>query len=460
MAGASRCLVFWAVSRSLLRCRSHRECGHAGGHTGLPPAETARPVRRERPPVGSSTRNDCFLVVEDRSSQRCMAGSPPIIYLNNAATTWPKPPEVLEAVRQSLALPVFGSGRTTGSQGEDYVTLAREALASLLAADPPEHVVFTQNATDSLNLLIQGFLAGCEAGCRVITTALDHNSVLRPLHELERQGRIRLTVLPFEDGAVSPESVEAAVTPDTRLMVTAHGSNVLGSVQDVSGIGEVLHDHGVFFIVDGAQTAGHIPVDLRALPVDAYVFTGHKGLFGIPGTGGFYLRDPESVAPVRYGGTGTDSFSLFQPPGMPERFEAGTHNHPGLAALAAGANYIASIGVAAIAEKAERQTAFLIRELKKEPNVTVYNEHPSLPIISFNIQGMENDDVGFILARAYGVVARTGLHCAPLVHRAIDDGIGSVRLSLSWFTTDEECRTTARAVQEIARNANSSIGSS
>jgi len=383
------------------------------------------------------------------------ADRPPIVYVNNAATTWPKPPEVLEAARLSLALPVFGSGRTTGSQGEDYVTLAREAVASLLAADPPEHVVFTQNATDSLNLLIQGFLADKEAGCHVLTTELDHNSVLRPLHELERQGRIRLTVLPFEDGSVHPDTVEAAITPDTRLMVTTHGSNVLGSVQDVSRVGEVLHDHGVSFIVDGAQTAGHIPINLRDLPVDAYAFTGHKGLFGIAGTGGFYLRDPESVAPVRYGGTGTDSFSLFQPREMPERFESGTHNYPGLAALAAGVNYIASIGVAAIAEKAERQTGFIIGELTKEPNITVYNEHPSLPIVSFNIQGIENDDVGFILARAYGVIARTGLHCAPLLHRAIDGGKGSVRLSLSWFTTDEECRITARAIREIARNADS-----
>jgi len=387
-----------------------------------------------------------------------MADNPPIIYLNNAATTWPKPPEVLKAVGQSLALPVFGSGRTTGSQGEDHITLAREALADLLAADPPEHVVFTQNATDSLNILIQGFLAE-EAGCHVITTELDHNSVLRPLHELERQGSIRLTVLPFENGAVRPDAVETAVTPDTRLMVTTHGSNVLGSVQDVAGIGEILHDRGVYFIVDGAQTAGHIPVDLRKLPVDAYVFTGHKGLLGIPGTGGFYLQDPDAIAPTRYGGTGTDSFSLFQPREMPERFEVGTHNYPGLAALAAGANYIASIGVEIIAEKAERQTAFLIGELKEEPNITVYNESPALPIVSFNIRGLENDDVGFILARAYGIVARTGLHCAPLVHRAIDGGRGSVRLSLSWFTTDEECRTAAKAVGEIAQNANSSFGS-
>jgi cysteine desulfurase/selenocysteine lyase len=389
-----------------------------------------------------------------------MANSPkPLIYLNNAATSWPKPPEVLAAVSQSLALPFFGSGRTSGSQGEDYVSLAREALSRLLVADPPEQVVFTQNATDSLNILIQGFLAGEGTGCHVLTTALEHNSVLRPLHEYERQHRIRLSILPFEGCRVNPDAVEAAIRPDTRLMVMTHGSNVLGSVQDINRIGKILQDHGIYFIVDGAQTAGHIPVDLGDLPVDAYVFTGHKGLFGIPGTGGFYLRDPDAIAPVRFGGTGTDSFSLLHPRGMPERFEAGTPNYPGLAALAAGVNHILSTGPDTIAAKAERQTAFLIRELQKSPDITIYNDRPTLPIVSFNIRGRENDDVGFILARAYGIIARTGLHCAPLVHQAIDEGKGCVRLSLSWFTTDDECRIAANAVREIAGNADTPVGS-
>lgn len=387
-----------------------------------------------------------------------MASPRPIVYLNNAATSWPKPPAVLEAVREALALPVFGSGRTTGTQGEDYITLAREALAGLLGAGPPEHVVFSQNATDALNLLIMGFLAENGDGCHVLTTALEHNSVLRPLHELERRGRIRLTVLPFEDGAVSPAAVEDAITPETRLMVTTHGSNVLGSVQDVRGIGKVLRDHGVYFIVDGAQTAGHLPIDLRALPVDAYAFTGHKALFGIPGTGGFWIRDPDAVAPVRFGGTGTDSASLLHPREVPERFEAGTHNYPGLAALAAGATFVRHAGPDGIAAKAERQGAFLVRELEREPNVTVHNPCPTLPIVSFSIRGVENDDVGYILARAYGIIARTGLHCAPLLHRAIDGGAGSVRLSLSWFTTDQECACAAGAVREIARNADTQVG--
>jgi cysteine desulfurase/selenocysteine lyase len=381
----------------------------------------------------------------------------PIIYLNNAATSWPKPREVLAAVERSLSLPVFGSGRTTGSQGDDYGTLAGEAIACLMAAESPEHIIFTQNATDSLNILIQGFFHRKEPGSHVLTTALEHNSVLRPLHELEKDRRIRLTILPFEDGFVRPEIIEAAIRPDTRLMVMTHGSNVLGSVQEIKCIGEILHDQGVYFIVDGAQAAGHIPTNLQELPVDAYVFTGHKGLFGIPGTGGFFIREPERVAPTRYGGTGTDSFSLLHPREMPERFEAGTKNYPGLAALAAGIDYIMSVGMKSIGAKAERQTAFLIRELKKETNITLYNECPSLPIVSFNMNDRENDDVGFMLARAYGIIARTGLHCAPLVHQAIDQGKGCVRFSLSWFTTDEECRIAAKAVREIAGNADSTV---
>jgi cysteine desulfurase family protein len=389
-----------------------------------------------------------------------MVPAKPIIYLNNAATTWPKPPEVQAAITQSLSFPVYGSGRTTGTQGEDYIMQAREGLSAFLAAELPEHIVFTHNATDSLNILIQGFLGGKSDSCHVLTTSLDHNSVLRPLHEYAHQHQIRLNIIPFDGSFVRPDAVEAAIRPDTRLMVMTHGSNVLGSVQDIQRIGDILHDHGIYFIVDGAQTAGHLSINLQDLPVDAFVFTGHKGLFGIPGTGGFYIHDPEAIAPVRFGGTGTDSSSLLHPREMPERFEAGTHNYPGLAALAAGVNFITKRGVTSIEEKAKVQTSYLINELAKEGNITIYNDHPHLPIVAFNIQGLQNDDVGFMLARAYGIIARTGLHCAPLVHKAIDGGEGCVRLSLSWFTTDEECQIAARAVREIAQNADSSIRSS
>lgn len=385
----------------------------------------------------------------------------PLIYLNNAATSWPKPPGILEAISLSLSLPVFGSGRTTGTQGEDHVMQARCELADLFHADDPQNIIFTHNATDSLNILISGFIAGQKhtgkQDCHVLTTALDHNSVLRPLHEYQRMDRIDLSILPFENGMVTPESVESAIRPDTRLMVMTHGSNVLGSVQDIQAIGEILHARGIYFIVDGAQTAGHIPIDLSLLPVDAFVFTGHKGLLGIPGTGGFYLRDPQTITPGRYGGTGTNSRSLLHPLEMPERFEAGTQNYPGLAALAAGVRFIKEKGVAELAKKAERQTSFIIRELKKEENISIYYETPKVPIISFNIRNIPNDDVGFMLARGYNVITRTGLHCAPLVHKTIDGGEGCVRLSLSCLTTDEECRIAADSIREIARYADPEI---
>jgi len=385
----------------------------------------------------------------------------PLIYLNNAATSWPKPPGILQALSRSLSLPVFGSGRTTGTQGDDHVMQARSELSDLFRADDLQNIIFTHNATDSLNILISGFIAGQKNAQKqnfhVLTTALDHNSVLRPLHEYQRAGRIDLGILSFENGMVTPESVESAIRPDTRLMVMTHGSNVLGSVQDIQAIGGILHDRGIYFIVDGAQTAGHIPIDLSRLPVDAFVFTGHKGLLGIPGTGGFYLRDPQTITPVRYGGTGTNSQSLLHPPEMPERFEAGTQNYPGLAALAAGVRFIKEQGIAEIAKKAERQTSFIIRELKKEDNISVYYETPKVPIVAFNIRNIPNDDVGFMLARGYNVITRTGLHCAPLVHKTIDGGEGCVRLSLSCLTTDEECRVAADSIREIARNADPEI---
>ena len=358
----------------------------------------------------------------------------------------------------TIPLLLFPGQEDDRNPGRRHLTRWPGGTLPFLGGDPPEHLVFTHNATDSLNILIPGFLAGINEECHVLTTALDHNSVLRPLHEYEQQNRIRLDIIPFEKCRVWPESVEAAIRPDTRLMVMTHGSNVLGSVQDIRTIGDILHDHGIYFIVDGAQTAGHIPVDLKDLPVDAFVFTGHKGLLGVPGTGGFYIRDPDAITPMRFGGTGTDSFSLLHPRGMPERFEIGTHNYPGLAALNAGVTFITRIGLASIMEKAEKQTEFLIRELKQEKNITIYNEHPDLPIIAFNIKDLQNDDVGFMLARAYNIIARTGLHCAPLVHKAIDGGEGCIRISHSWFTTDEECRIAADAIRRIAGNADSTVG--
>jgi selenocysteine lyase/cysteine desulfurase len=211
--------------------------------------------------------------------------------------------------------------------------------------------------------------------------------------------------------------------------------------------------------VDGAQTAGHISVDLSDIPVGAFVFTGHKALFGIPGIGGFFIPEPDAIAITRQGGTGSDSRTLTHPGEMPVRFEAGTHNYPGIASLYAGIRFITSTGQRAIEKKNTDLTRCFIRELKDIWGITIYNENPDLPVVSFAIAGIDNHEAGFILARAYNVITRTGLHCAPLVHERIDGGKGCIRASFSYFNTPDECSAAAEAIREVAENADSHVRS-
>ena len=377
----------------------------------------------------------------------------PVIYLNNAATTWPKPSEVVEEVAACLRQPVHEAGRTTGNGSVDYPSAARKALAAFFHDGPPEHFIFTQNATDSLNLLIHGFVKKTGKPFHAITTELEHNSVLRPLTTLEQEEAITLSVVPFTENTVSLAAMKKAICPETRLVVMNHGSNVLGSVQDIKPIAEYLHTNDIFFIADGAQTAGHIPVDLADIPVGAFVFTGHKALFGIPGIGGFFIREPAAIAITRQGGTGSDSRTLTQPTGMPERFETGTHNYAGIASLWAGIRFINTVGISEIERTGTDLTERFISELKRTKGITIYNEKPGLPVVSFDITGIDNQEVGFILARAYNIIMRTGLHCAPLVHKRIDGQKGCIRASFSHFTTKEEIETAAAAIREVAESA-------
>jgi len=375
-----------------------------------------------------------------------------IVYLNNAATTWPKPPGVMEEVARSLSLPFFEEGRSTLGGQRDYPGETRELLAGFFRAGPPEHFIFTQNATDALNMAIHGFLHHLEGPCHVITTELEHNSVLRPLRTLEREGRISLTVVPFDGaGYISRGTVEDAIRDDTRLAVVTHGSNVLGTVQDIREIGTLLREEEIFFVVDGAQTAGQVPIDLGSIPLDVFAFTCHKALFGLPGIGGFSIGNPELVDPVRQGGTGVDSSNPYQENGMPQRFEAGTHNYPGIASLNAGIRFLQERGLGRVERETMEMTRSLIEKLEAEDSVSIDNRRPDLPIVSLNVEGMDPGKLGFILARIYGIVCRTGLHCAPLVHRRINGGRGSVRLSLSCLNTPEECDFAAGALAEVVR---------
>ena len=381
------------------------------------------------------------------------AGELPLIYLNNAATSWPKPPEVLTEVARCLQTPFFERGRSTTAGATDYPSAARDALADLLHAEEPGHFIFTGSATDSLNLLIHGFVKKEKAPFHAITTELEHNSVLRPLHTLEGEGRLSLSMVPFQDGYVTLHEIKKAIRPETRLVVMTHGSNVLGSLQNVRPVAEYCASNEIFLIVDGAQTAGQIPINLSEIPAGAFVFTGHKALFGLPGIGGFYLQDPETVASTRQGGTGTDSHTPAHPQDMPQKFEAGTPNYPGIASLLAGIRFIEHQGQDAITNKCRSLAALFTSELKKSPEIILYTPAPDLPVISFNIGGLDNDEAGYILANAYNIVTRTGLHWAPLVHDRIDGGKGCVRVSFSHFTTPTECRTAAEAVREVAEGA-------
>jgi cysteine desulfurase/selenocysteine lyase len=378
---------------------------------------------------------------------------PPLIYLNNAATTWPKPPEVLEEVARCLQTPFFEHGRSTAGGAMDYPSATREALAIFFHAEEPDHFIFTQSATDSLNLLIHGFVKKQKSPFHAITTELEHNSVLRSLHTLEGEGRLTLSTVPFHDDRVTLQAIKKAIRPDTRLVVMTHGSNVLGSLQNIRPVAEYCASNDIFLIVDGAQTAGQIPISLSEIPAGAFVFTGHKALFGFPGIGGFYLQDPEAVALTRQGGTGTDSRTLAHPEDMPQKFEAGTLNYPGIASLLAGIRSIERLGQDAITSKCRSLTTLFIRELTKDPNITLYAPAPDLPVVCFNISGLDNDEAGFILAKAYNIVTRTGLHCAPLVHERIDGGKGCIRASFSHFNTREQIEMAAATIREVAESA-------
>ena len=378
----------------------------------------------------------------------------PLVYLNNAATSWPKPDCVTKLVQNVISRPCYESGRSAACDFSDYPGEAREGISRLIGTKDPDHIVFTQNATDSLNVLIHGFVKQHPGQFHVITSDLEHNSVLRPLVSLREEGRISLTVLKSDSGFhLTPELIEREVRNDTRLVVLNHGSNVIGSVQDIGSIGSFLHEQGIFFIVDGAQTLGQKIVDLSESSVDAFAFTGHKYLFGIQGIGGFYLDDPSEVASTRQGGTGADSENLLQPEEMPLKYEAGTANYPGIASLYAGIGYVETEGIDRIEARTMGLCRHLIDSLQGEPGITIDNKKPDLPVISLNIRNLDNDDAGLILARAYTIITRTGLHCAPLIHKRLNGGTGSIRLSLSYQNTREECDAAIDAILEMVAGA-------
>lgn len=377
-----------------------------------------------------------------------------LIYLNNAASTWPKPKEVLSYVRDTIAAPYLEPGRTTLEGEISYPDEGREELASFFGTRDPDQYVFSRNATDSLNILIHGFAASQPRPFHVITSEFEHNSVIRPLKSLEQKGKISLSViLADETGHILPGAVEDVIQAETRFAVLNHGSNVIGSVQDIKGISALLHDENIFSVFDGAQTAGQVPINLSSTQADAFVFTGHKYLFGIPGIGGFFLQNPDAITPLQQGGTGFDSASPTHPEDMPVRFESGTPNFPGIASITAGIRYLKKEGMDRITAHADHLSGYICDRLSGMNSVILYTPKPDTPVISFTIAGIDPEDVGLILGRAHTIVSRTGLHCAPWIHERLTGGEGSVRLSLSYLNTMDQCRIVCDVIEEIAKHA-------
>ncbi|HET6424712.1 MAG TPA: aminotransferase class V-fold PLP-dependent enzyme [Planctomycetaceae bacterium] len=379
-------------------------------------------------------------------------------YFDNAATSFPKSPAVLKAIetyqRDCGAAAGRGGYRSAVEAGK-IVDGCRTEAARLLQV-PASRIVFTFNGTDGLN---QAILGVCRPGDHVITTTWEHNSVLRPLRFLEDAGTVEVTrLVPDASGQVSPFLIQEALRSNTRLVIVQHASNVLGIVQDVNAIGQVVRAHGALFAVDAAQTAGHRPITLSDAPIDLWITSGHKGLGGPLGTGLLYVgpRAEDHMEPRRWGGTGTHSEDDRQPTELPDRFESGNLNVPGLAGLRAALSELSNEILQQRHQREHEQLASLWTPLAEQPGITLYGPSPldcdRLGVISLNIDGFAPHELAGILDEHYGIEGRAGLHCAPGVHRwlgTIDTG-GTYRLSLGPTVTDEDIAHVTQALLEIA----------
>ena len=379
-----------------------------------------------------------------------------MIYLDNAATSWPKPESVYQTMDEFLRKKGGNPGRGSHSMAvaaRETVEETRLLIARFINASEVERVIFTLNCTEALNLGLKGLL---RPGDHVITSCIGHNSVVRPLRKLEQQG-VKITRLPPcpETGVMSLHDIEEAITQETKLVVVTHASNVTGTIQPIKEYTVVARKYDLIFMVDAAQTAGKYPIDVQASNIDLLAFSGHKGLFGPPGTGVLYVGNRVDLDPLREGGTGSYSEQEEQPYLLPDRYESGTINSVGLSGLGAGLRYILSEGLERISAHGQYLIDRLIEGLANVPKVRLYgakDRSKQVPVVSLNIEGYEPGEVGAILDQAFDVKVRTGLHCAPGAHRTLGTfPSGTVRLSPGYFNTIQEIDLTVHALEKIAK---------
>ncbi len=377
------------------------------------------------------------------------------IYMDNAATSFPKPECVYEAIdhfnRYLGANPGRGTHRQTLQAGS-LILDAREALATLFNIDDCANIAFTANVTEALNTGLKGYL---QAGDHVITTSMEHNAVARPLNAMSRQG-VEWTAVPCSsEGILDPAAIEGAIKANTRMICMLHASNLTGTIMPIGEIGKIARDRGIAFMVDSAQTAGVLELDVEKQCIDILAFTGHKGLLGPQGTGGIYIKPGLRVNPLKEGGTGSLSESLEQPDYMPDRLESGTPNTPGIAGLMAGVKFILETGRDQIRRHEQYLTAALLEGMQNIEGIKVYGPAESsrrTAVIAFNYEGMDCGELSMRLEHEYGISTRSGLHCAPLAHQTVGSlQRGACRLSPGYFSTETQIETVLQAIYKIAR---------
>ncbi|HYE12159.1 MAG TPA: aminotransferase class V-fold PLP-dependent enzyme [Patescibacteria group bacterium] len=378
-----------------------------------------------------------------------------MIYFDNAATTYPKPETVYQAVNKCMREYCANPGRSghkLSMEAGRVVLEARELLAELFGTKKSDNIIFGLNATDALNTAIKGL---ANKGDHIITTSMEHNSVLRPLKQLEKQGVETTIVRCNETGELNLTELEANIKSNTKIIITTHASNVTGTLMPIKEIGEIAKRNKLIYIIDTAQTAGTYKLDVSNMNVDVLTFTGHKGLMGPQGVGGFYIREGIALRQMREGGTGSMSDSLIQPEILPDKFESGTPNTPGIAGLSAGLKFIKEVGIDHIRKHEEELTSYFIKKLSENDEIIVYGPQNILkqaPVVALNIKNKTSSEVSFILDNQFDIATRPGLHCAPLAHQTIGTKEqGAVRFSFGYFNTIEEIDKAISALKYIAK---------
>ncbi|WP_027700841.1 aminotransferase class V-fold PLP-dependent enzyme [Metaclostridioides mangenotii] len=379
-----------------------------------------------------------------------------MIYFDNAATTYPKPEEVYDAVYDCMKNYCANPGRAghkLAMKSARKIYDARENIAKLFNVDNPMTIVFTHNATDSLNLAIKGVL---KSGDHVITTSMEHNSVIRPIKALESKGVENTVVQCDKEGVLNPEDIEKAIKDNTKLIVTTHASNVCGTLIDIKAVGELANKHGILFLVDASQTAGVYNIDVKEMNIDMLAMPGHKCLLGPQGTGVLYVKEDLKLDILKEGGTGSKSEELTQPELFPDKYESGTHNTPGIVGLNEGVKFVLDKGTDKIRAHEEELCQYMLEKLKEIDDIKIYGPEDSkkrAAVIALNIGDMDSGEVTFILDNEFDIATRSGIHCSPLAHSTLGTiDQGAVRFSMGYFNTTYEIDKAIKALKKISEN--------